>query len=175
MKSSELHIPRWVATVVVLVALIGGGVLALGMRNWSGHEVFGASNLELTMARSSTPVSLGNFSNGFASVLKPALPAVVNIHTSKVVKSRPSQMMPFFNDPVFRQFFGDQIWPGTAGAADGTGTESRLGRDHHVGWNDRDEQSRDRRRDGHQGGLERSSESFKPSSSAPTRRRISQS
>ena len=112
MKSSELHISRWVATVVVLVALIGGGVLALGMRNWSGHEVFGASNLELTMARSSTPVPLGNFSNGFAAVLKPALPAVVNIHTSKVVKSRPSQMTPFFNDPAFRQFFGDQFGQG---------------------------------------------------------------
>jgi len=108
MKSSDLHIPRWVATVAVLVALIGGGVLALGFRNWSGHEVFGASNLALTMARSSTPVSLGSFSNGFASVLKPALPAVVNIHTSKVVKSRASQMMPFFNDPMFKQFFGDE-------------------------------------------------------------------
>ena len=112
MKSSDLQIPRWVATVVVLVALIGGGVLALGMRNWSGHEVFGASNLELTMARSSTPVPLGNFSNGFAAVLKPALPAIVNIHTSKVVKSKPSQMMPFFNDPAFRQFFGDQFGQG---------------------------------------------------------------
>jgi serine protease Do len=109
MKSSHLHIPRWVAITVVLVALIGGGVLALGFRNWSGHEVFGAPNLALTMARNSTPVSLGSFSNGFASVLKPALPAVVNIHTSKVVKSRASQMMPFFNDPTFRQFFGDQF------------------------------------------------------------------
>jgi serine protease Do len=112
MKSSYLHVPRWIATAVVLVALIGGGVLALGFRNWSGHEVFGASNLALTMARSSTPVSLGSFSNGFASVLKPALPAVVNIHTSKVVKSRASQMMPFFNDPAFRQFFGDQFGQG---------------------------------------------------------------
>src|SRR5271168_5318812 len=111
MKSSTLHIPRWVATVVVLVALVGGGVLALGMRSWSGHEVFGASNLELTMARSTTPVSLGNFNNGFASVLKPALPAVVNIHTSKVVKAK-SQMMPFLNDPAFRQFFGDQFGQG---------------------------------------------------------------
>src|ERR1700689_1330717 len=112
MKSSYLQVPRWIATGVVLVALIGGGVLALGFRNWSGHEVFGASNLALTMARSSTPVSLGSFSNGFASVLKPALPAVVNIHTSKVVKSRASQMMPFFNDPAFRQFFGDQFGQG---------------------------------------------------------------
>jgi serine protease Do len=112
MKSSELHIPRWVATVIVLVALIGGGVLAIGFRNWSGHEVFGAPNLALTMARSSSPVPLGSFNNGFSSVLKPALPAVVNIHTSKVVKSRPSQMMPFFNDPMFKQFFGDQFGQG---------------------------------------------------------------
>jgi len=112
MKSSDLHIPRWVATVIVLVALIGGGVLAIGFRNWSGHEVFGAPNLALTMARSSSPVPLGSFNNGFSSVLKPALPAVVNIHTSKVVKSRPSQMMPFFNDPMFKQFIGDQFGEG---------------------------------------------------------------
>jgi serine protease Do len=112
MKSSDLHIPRWVAIVVVVVALIGGGILAIGFRNWSGHEVFGAPNLALTMARSSTPISLGSFSNGFSSVLKPALPAVVNIHSSKVVKSRPSQMMPFFNDPMFKQFFGDQFGQG---------------------------------------------------------------
>ncbi len=126
MKSSYLHIPRWVATVVVLVALIGGGILAIALRDWSGHEVFGAPNLALTMARSSTPVSLGSFSNGFASVLKPALPAVVNIHTSKVVKSRASQMMPFFNDPAFRQFFGDQ-GPQGQGQQPQTEREQSLG------------------------------------------------
>src|SRR3984885_6669691 len=108
MKSSHLNIPRWIAAVVVAVALIGGGVLAIGLRDWSGHEVFGAPNLELTLARSATPVPLGNFSNGFAAVLKPALPAVVNIHTSKIVKPKPNQMMPFFNDPMCRQLFGDQ-------------------------------------------------------------------
>ncbi len=111
MKSSVLHIPRWVAALVVAVALIGGGILALGLKDWSGHEVFGAPNLELRMARSAEPISLGNFSNGFATVLKPALPAVVNIHTSKIVKSR-GQQMPFFNDPMFRQFFGDQFGQG---------------------------------------------------------------
>jgi len=75
------------------------------------------------MARDTEPVSLGNFTNGFSSVLKPALPAIVNIHTSKVVKSRGSQM-PFFNDPMFRQFFGDQP---------GMGEEPRSERERSLG------------------------------------------
>jgi serine protease Do len=61
------------------------------------------------MAKDALPISLGNFTNGFSSVLKPALPAVVNIHTSKVVKQKPGMMNPFGNDPFFRQFFGDQF------------------------------------------------------------------
>jgi serine protease Do len=126
MKSSYLHIPRWVATLVVLAALVGGGVLAIGLRDWSGHEVFGAPSLQLTLAKSVEPVSLGAFTNGFASVLKPALPAVVNIHTSKVVKTNRNQM-PFFNDPMFRQFFGDQF--GNQFGAEGPRTE----REHSLG------------------------------------------
>ena len=124
MKSSHLHIPRWVATLVVIAALVGGGALALGLRDWSGHEVFGASNLQLTLAKSVEPVSLGSFANGFAAVLKPALPAVVNIHTSKVVKTSRGQM-PFFNDPMFRQFFGDQFG--------NSGGEPRAEREHSLG------------------------------------------
>jgi len=108
MKRSYLHIPRWVAIVALATALVGGGIVAIGLKDWSGHQVFGASNLDLRMARNAEPVSLGSFMNGFASVLKPALPAVVNIHTSKVVKQRQGQF-PFFNDPMFRQFFGDQF------------------------------------------------------------------
>lgn len=111
MKSSHLHVPRWVATLVVLTAVIAGGILAIGLKNWTGKDVFGAAKLAITLARDPAPVPLGSFTNGFASVLKPALPAVVNIHSSKVVKTRPQQMMPFFNDPMFRQFFGPQFGP----------------------------------------------------------------
>jgi len=120
MKSGYLHIPRWVAILVLVTALIGGGVLALQLKDWSGHEVFGASSLDLRLARNAEPVPLGNFTNGFASVLKPALPAIVNIHTSKVVKQR--GQLPFFNDPMFRQFFGDQF-----------GNEPRAEREHSLG------------------------------------------
>jgi|HubBroStandDraft_1064217.scaffolds.fasta_scaffold01889_5 serine protease Do len=108
MNSSTLRVRRWVATVVVLAALAGGAILATGLRNWSGSPVYGSTSLPVTVAGDSSPVPLGAFANGFASVLKPALPAVVNIHTSKIVKPKAGESMPFFNDPLFRQFFGDQ-------------------------------------------------------------------
>jgi len=104
---NHLYIPRWVATVAVVAALICGGVLAITLRDWSNHEVYGASAAGITFAKDGPPVSLGSFKNGFASVLGPALPAVVNIHSSKVVK--PRNQTPFFNDPFFQQFFGNQF------------------------------------------------------------------
>jgi len=54
--------------------------------------------------------SQASFANGFASVAKKALPAVVNIASSKTVRF-PDQgsQSPFFSDPFFRQFFGDQF------------------------------------------------------------------
>jgi len=121
---SYLHIPRWVAALVLATALVGGGVLAIGLRNWSDQKVFGAPSLQLTLAKSVEPISLGNFTNGFSAVLKGALPAVVNIHTSKVVKQKQS-MMPFFNDPMFKQFFGDQFGNGDS--------QPRSEREHSLG------------------------------------------
>jgi len=108
MKNDVLQIRRWMATVVVLVAIAGGVVLALGWKSWTGHSVYGFSGVPVTVTGNAAPVALGNFTNGFASVLKPALPAVVNIHSSKIVRSQ-GQNSPFFNDPLFRQFFGDQF------------------------------------------------------------------
>jgi serine protease Do len=113
MESRVLKIRRWVATVVVLVALAGGALLSQGVRNWTGHTVFGAPETSIAISQNALPVSLGNFANGFSAVLKPALPAVVNISSSKVVKPGRNQMSPMFNDPFFRQFFGDQ-GPGEA-------------------------------------------------------------
>lgn len=106
MSSNEFRVRRWVATVVVLAAIIGGVALDIGLRHWGGNTVFGAPSLDVKIAHDDSPVLLGTMSNGYASVLKPVLPAVVNISTSKVVKNRPDEGM--FNDPFFRQFFGNQ-------------------------------------------------------------------
>jgi len=112
MERRVLKIRRWAATVVVLLALAGGALLSQGVRNWTDHTVFGAPRTPIAITQNALPVSLGNFANGFSAVLKPALPAVVNISSSKVVKPGRNQMSPMFNDPFFRQFFGDQFGPG---------------------------------------------------------------
>jgi len=46
----------------------------------------------------------------FAPVVKKAAPSVVNIYTTRVVHMRLFRS-PLFNDPFFRQFFGDQFGP----------------------------------------------------------------
>jgi len=112
MERSSFSIRRWVATVVVVAAFAGGALLSQGFRDWAGHTVLGSPREPIAIAQNALPVSLGNFANGFSAVIKPALPAVVNIRTSKMVKAQANQMSPFFNDPMFRQFFGDQFGGG---------------------------------------------------------------
>jgi serine protease Do len=69
--------------------------------------VLGAEKVSVGEAKNAAPVSLADFKNGFASVLGPALPAVVNISSTKVVKIQ-NPIPDIFNDPMFRQFFGEQ-------------------------------------------------------------------
>src|SRR5580700_9406863 len=110
MSTNEVRIRRWVATVVVLAAIIGGIVIDIGVRHWGGRTVFGAPSLDIKLAHDTNAVTLGSLQNGFASILKPVLPAVVNISSSKVVKNK-GENSPF-NDPFFRQFFGNQFGQG---------------------------------------------------------------
>jgi Do/DeqQ family serine protease len=58
-------------------------------------------------AEEAVPQSKNEIDLTFAPLVKAAAPAVVNIYTRTVVKER--QTSPFFDDPFFRQFFGDQF------------------------------------------------------------------
>ena len=111
MSSKVIGIRRWVAMTVLSATLVAGGIFGVWAMNWSGHAVLGASasKIALKMAGDPNPVSLGTFSNGFAAIVKPALPAVVGISSSKMVKTPAGGGMPFLNDPAFRKFFGDQF------------------------------------------------------------------
>ncbi|MBN8531347.1 MAG: DegQ family serine endoprotease [Alphaproteobacteria bacterium] len=52
------------------------------------------------------PQSRSELQLSFAPVVKKAAPAVVNIYTKRVVKTR---VAPLLDDPLFRQFFGSQL------------------------------------------------------------------
>ena len=57
------------------------------------------------------PASRADINLSFAPLVKSAAPAVVNIYTRRVVRSR--RTSPLFNDPFFRRFFGNQFPPGS--------------------------------------------------------------
>jgi len=93
----------------VVMALLVGGFFRAGVVRLPGHSVLGAEKVSVQMAKNTSPVSLADFKNGFASVLIPALPAVVNISSTKIVKTQNNNMPDIFSDPMFRQFFGNQV------------------------------------------------------------------
>jgi serine protease Do len=114
MRNTAKGTSYWLFLTIVAL-LVVGGILRAGLVRVPGHSalgrpVFGASNVAVKVAENAAPVSLGDFKNGFSSVLGPALPAVVNISSTKIVKNQNAQNAPdFLNDPLFRQFFGDQF------------------------------------------------------------------
>lgn len=61
----------------------------------------------------------------FAPIVKKVAPSVVNIFSTRFIKERPRRN-PFFNDPIFRQFFGDQL-PDEGDNREHTRKEESLG------------------------------------------------
>jgi serine protease Do len=55
------------------------------------------------------PIAAGATPPNFVAVVKAVTPAVVNISTTRVVKSRGDEPNPFMDDPFFRQFFGEEF------------------------------------------------------------------
>jgi serine protease DegS len=64
--------------------------------------------VEIRQAPSDTTSRPGSGPVSYAQAVDKAAPAVVNVNTAKVVTFRPN---PFFDDPLFRQFFGGNLAP----------------------------------------------------------------
>jgi serine protease Do len=110
MTSESVRKTRWGIFAAVAIALLTvGGILRAGILPSPGGQETGHS-VPLKFDRNPAPVNLANFQNGYASVIDPALPAVVNIESTKVVK-QPNNYPGFFNQPFFQQFFGPQFQP----------------------------------------------------------------
>src|SRR6185437_1017436 len=105
MKEKVVRLGYPAAILVAVIFLVVGGVLgwvipaSAGMRNGNG--------VVPVYVNAGGPGGAPN-TMGFADVIKPVLPAVVNISSSRLVKPQGNQLNPFFNDPFFQQFFGGQ-------------------------------------------------------------------
>jgi serine protease Do len=66
-----------------------------------------ATNLQPAVAEKRLPLSQSEINLSYASLVKRSAPAVVNIYTKRIVRNVRS---PFFNDPFFRQFFGENSY-----------------------------------------------------------------
>ena len=110
MDKQTVQVRRSVALVSLAATLLIGGALVWAIE-WSGHPVLGAGRtVTLRLAAEDSPqrAAAANLGEGFSAVVEPLLPAVVNISTSKVVKTPQGQgQSPFEDDPFFRQFFGN--------------------------------------------------------------------
>jgi serine protease Do len=99
---------RQPAGAVILAAVIlVEGLLIVFAFGVAGHPLLDGSRIApVYIVHAQTKGVDPSAEHGFAAVFKPALPAVVSIASSRMVKV---PQMPFFNDPFFQQFFGGQF------------------------------------------------------------------
>lgn len=110
----------WKETRIFVYCLLAAGLGALaGSHSWAAKPP-----IQTVAAATLTAPSM---ESSFAPVVDKALPAVVNISSSKTTKQ--SEMAPLQMDPFFRQFFGQQFGDdfGRRGNAPRNRTEHSLG------------------------------------------------
>ncbi len=86
-----------------VVGLVAAGIVLL-LRATGGGDP--QATLEIREAHARTPGTMASGPVSYADAVAAAAPAVVNINTAKTVTL---QAHPFYDDPFFRQFFGDMI------------------------------------------------------------------
>jgi len=92
---NTIHTPTWVAATALATTLIIGGVTGSVVQSSTEQSKFTV-----------TPETRNQviFERGFSPVVRSAAPAVVNISSSRVVKT--PQGAEELNDPILRRFFG---------------------------------------------------------------------
>ena len=106
MKGS-IQLRHSLAIFFTVCIFIIGAAIGMGLSS-SGHVALGAARRPIAyinQAQGNRPAPIPN-DLGFAPILKPALPAVVSITSSRMVNVPQN---PIFSDPFFQQFFGGQL------------------------------------------------------------------
>jgi serine protease Do len=110
---------------VLLYCLLAGLVgVIVGSRAWVNYTR--PPDVAAAPAASGAPAtSAAGVQATFAPIVDKALPAVVNVSAARVIRNTGGQMSPFFMDPFFRQFFGDDF--GRQGRGPSTQKQRGLG------------------------------------------------
>ena len=108
MSARMVQLRRSAVIFALAVVFLVGGALGLMALALAGYSSFGHEKLVPVFVSHGVGAAANENENamGFAPVLKPVLPAVVSIASSRIVKVPQNQ---FFNDPFFQQFFGRQF------------------------------------------------------------------
>ena len=115
MKAESSASSQRASALVSLLAIIGVVLIALGLTSW-----YLKWPVSILAAGSSSPFSVTvneaplsretKLSSSFAPVVKRVAPGVVNVYSTKTVKNPTGQdLHSLLQDPLFRQFFGDQF------------------------------------------------------------------
>lgn len=90
--------------VITLIIALGAGTLA---GSWATARTGRTIPMLMAAPVSAAPYRV-SFEEGFAPVVKNAVPAIVNVSSSKVIRTPGGSIpSPFFSLPFFRQFFGN--------------------------------------------------------------------
>jgi serine protease Do len=107
MSTKAIQVRQSAAVFSLGAVFLVGGLFGMFLPSLAGHPLSDMGKLvPMYVARAAGGGDDAGSSMGFASVFRPALPAVVSIVSSRMVKV---PQMPFFNDPFFQQFFGGQF------------------------------------------------------------------
>jgi len=103
----SVHLSRAIAIVLSIIIFVIGATIGAKLNSWTGRSVLGSARaVPVYVSKDAAEATGPDAAMGFAPIFKPALPAVVSITSSRIVKV---PQMPFFDNPFFQQFFGGQM------------------------------------------------------------------
>ena len=132
MEAKVSRIGRWMARIGMLVALLVGGLAGSVFMAKTGLAPLGVGNTIPLWFAASSPIQTGqiSFANGFSAVAAKDIPAIVNIASTKIVRSpEGGQMSLFFFGPIFPTVLRGPVHPTATNASRREKAQSRLRRD----------------------------------------------
>src|SRR6201993_740103 len=98
---NRIQTPIWAAIIAIATALMVGGLTA---------PIVHSSTEEASYTTASDVRTQIVFEQGFSPVVKSSAPAVVNISSSRIVRSpEANPQSPLLNDPFLKKFFGEEF------------------------------------------------------------------